>query len=77
MQIADAMSRLPMFTSLDSDIFVPFEDETVQHVLLNSITDKVIECHQQHSITLDTTAKISRSSVEVIPNVDAGTNRTR
>ena len=39
MQIADALSRLCIETGEDRDIFVPFEDENVQHELLNAIKE--------------------------------------
>ena len=43
MQIADALSRLDIvMSSDDDDIFVPFQDEVVQNILLSAITDDII-----------------------------------
>ena len=68
MKIADAMSRLNMSSSPDGAIFVPFEDDTVQHVLLNTVTEKVIPTAAKFSMTTDTEARLTRSTAEVVPN---------
>ena len=68
MKIADALSRLLIETGEDQDIFVPFEDKIVQHQLLNAIKQVISESPAKFSMSTDTHARLTRNSVEVVPN---------
>ena len=66
--IADALSRLFIINAEDdSEIFVPFEDKTVQNILLQAISDDIIMSPARFSMTTDTEAHLTRSSAEVVP----------
>ena len=71
MKIADALSRLLIETGEDQDIFVPFEDKIVQHQLLNAIKQVISESPAKFSMSTDTHARLTRNSVEVVPNTAA------
>ena len=68
-QIADALSRLDIvMSSDDNDIFMPFQEEVVQNILLSAITDEIILSPARFSTNTDTYARLDRSTVEVVPN---------
>ena len=68
-QIADALSRLDnVITSDHSEVFMPFQEEMVQNILLSAITDDIILSPARFSTNTDTHARLDRSTAEVIPN---------
>lgn len=67
MRIADALSRLMIDTGEDRDIFVPFEDDVVQHQLLAAMKEIWSKSPASYSMCKDTEAKMTRNSVEVGP----------
>ena len=69
MKIADAMSRLVMTVSNeDGLIFVPFDDATVQNILLSTISEEIITSPARFSNNTDTYAKLTRCTAEIIPH---------
>ena len=68
-QIADALSRLDIVMSFDdSGVFMPFQEEVAQNILLLAITDDIILSPARFSTNTDTYARLNRFTTKVIPN---------